>query len=307
MTSYATLQGVKTQLVNDVTADDTVLANLLEQAAVLVDNRCGRVFNEVVATYDLTVKANSRSLYFDTRDLLSITTLTNADSTTISSGSYTLYPRNQYPKQRLDLDAGTVWLPATDTLIAEDPEGLYPCGYAISDNGGDGYSGYGRDRYFIDAVQIAGKWGYHQDYANAWKNSGKTGTVADTTTTTLTLNSAGTTIDIGHVVRMDAEQMLVIGPVAATSAATSLTVVRGYNGTTAAAHTAGTAIYTWEPEPTVEKATEMLVCGLYMGRNNPTGERQVVEGIGAISIPADIYKKVLTMLYPYENKLTRRV
>ena len=90
-----------------------------------------------------------------------------------------------------------------------------------------------------------GTWGY-------WKvsrDTGMTGTLADSTTTSLTLGgSASGTVEIGHTVLMENELVYVTGITTGTLA----TVERGVNGSTATAH-AGKAINIIQyPGPVVE-------------------------------------------------------
>ena len=96
-------------------------------------------------------------------------------------------------------------------------------------------------------LQIVGSWGYTAD----------TETTADTvennpltdTGTTLTVND-GTNFDVGQTLLIESEQVYV------TAISTNnLTVVRGMNGTTAAAHVQNTAITRFVYVPEVVEAT----------------------------------------------------
>ena len=95
--------------------------------------------------------------------------------------------------------------------------------------------------------EIAGTWGYR----NFQEASGSLtdGAVADTTTTTVTVDD-GTDFAAGQTVLIDSEQMLIT-----TISGNDLSVARGLNGTTAATHTddAAVSILRW-PAP-LERAT----------------------------------------------------
>jgi len=112
--SYASLTLLKSYLGISVTTDDTLLTNLLTRAQQAIDSHCHRTFEartetryyrqEAVAIedafgYDIThevLNPVSDVLYLDD-DLLSVTTLTNGDGTTIPSSGYWLEPRNDGP------------------------------------------------------------------------------------------------------------------------------------------------------------------------------------------------------------------
>ncbi len=85
-------------------------------------------------------------------------------------------------------------------------------------------------------IKITGVWGYGTgDSATPYLDSLITGTVATTTGRTLTLSAEGT-IQAGHVIRVESEQMYVIA--VSGDGSKTATVLRGVNGTTAATHSA---------------------------------------------------------------------
>jgi hypothetical protein len=311
MSSYATLQGCRTELMTKSTntVDDAVVAPLIEQASVQIDNEIGQIsrkpvpwFMEEYATHAFPVEVGGRVATFGDRYLVSAVTVKNADTptrTTIDAADYTLLPEDGPPYTGILLDQDVYWLSPTDEGLYDDPDLLHPWKYSRS--------GWART-----GVQIAGRWCYHGEYARAWRATGKTvsGGITNSATTLNLSAAAGTAIDVGCVLRVttgtDVEYMLVEGPVAATAAATALTVRRGYAGSTAVAHDAATAIYRFYPEPTVVKATQMLVASLYAARQNPSGDRLVVEGLGAVQIPSGMPVKVTTLLEPYKRGLYGR-
>lgn len=112
-------------------------------------------------------------------------------------------------------------------------------------------------------VTIAGVWGYNTDYANAWLDTGQTvtnvaGMDASQATFTVTNVDADNTIGYapalseGNLIQIDSEWLYV----AATDTATNIvTVKRGVNGSTAAAHAQGTVVYAYQVEESVRRAT----------------------------------------------------
>lgn len=305
MPSYATLQGCRNQLGASVTGDDAKLASFIEAASQAIDRYCGRSFGETIATYGFTVQLGRRDMRFLEHDLLSLTTLTNADATVIPNTGYTLFPRNRTPKQEIILTQDYRWTPASGDLIYEDPDGIHPRMYGFDDEGADWAGGYGRASWVREGVQIAGLWGYHTDYGLAWENTALTtsGSTSASATSLVLSAAAGTAIDVGDVLKIGSEYLLVTAPIAGTSTATTLTVRRAYNGSTAAIHATLSPIYRWLPEPLIVEATRRLVAGMYESRNNATGDRQVVAEIGAISIPSDAYVKVTRLLETFRNEM----
>lgn len=111
--AYATLTQVKNYLGIEDTKDDALIAWCIEQAQALIDAVCHRTFE---ASADSTRKFDSvRDVYGLTlildKDLCAITSITNGDSTTITSSQYVTEPRNDTPywSIRLLSSAGLVW------------------------------------------------------------------------------------------------------------------------------------------------------------------------------------------------------
>lgn len=304
MSSYATLQGCRTELkVNStVVVDDAVIAPMIEQASVQIDAYTGRSFQETYATRTFPVEVGGRMAHLRNYDLLAAVTVKNADTptrTTIAAADYTKLPEDGPPYTSILLDQDVYWLSPTDEGVYDDVDCLHAWNYS-------------RVAWARTGVQIAGRWGYHSEYARAWRASGLTvsGGISDSATSLVLSAAAGTALDVGCVLRLttgsDVEYLLVEGPVTATSIATALAVRRGYGGSTAVAHSAGTVIYRYWPEPTIVKATQMLVASLYAALQNPSGDRLVVEGLGAVQIPSGMPVKVKTLLEPYTRGLYGR-
>jgi hypothetical protein len=305
MSSYATLQECRTWLAVNTTnvVDDAVVAPLIEPASTQIDDYTRMSFEERYATHYFPVEVGGRFGFFKDRFLLSAVTVSNADTptrTTIASTDYTLLPEDGPPYDSLILDSDVYWLAPTDEGVYDDADCLHRWEYS--------HAPWARN-----GLKVVGRWGVHRDYARAWRDTGKTiatGGITDSATTLNLSAATATAIDVGNVLRIttgaDVEYMLVEGPVVATSAATALTVRRGYAGSTAVAHSAATAIYRWHPEPTVVLATQMLVASLYAARQNPSGDRLVVEGLGAVQIPSGMPKKVKDLLDPFVRGLYGR-
>lgn len=99
-------------------------------------------------------------------------------------------------------------------------------------------------------VQVAGKFGYSEE----WESLGVTGTVADTTTLTITCANTGQ-VQVGDMVKLGSEQM---GAVTQVSPANFVVETRGANGSTAAAQS-GVAVYVRRYPRDVEQAVRERV------------------------------------------------
>jgi hypothetical protein len=130
-------------------------------------------------------------------------------------------------------------------------------------------------------VKIVGVFGYGTGLTQTpYIDSGTTGTVATTTGTTLTLSAAG--VQAGHTIRMESEQMYV-----SSASGLTATVMRGVNGTTAAAHVAA-EIYIYQYHDSVVGAAMMQLSIWWERRksafaskvgNSTTGEYEIYKGL----------------------------
>lgn len=323
MPSYATLQTCRSWLMTSANPnnDDAVLAGLIEAASKRIDNYCGTWFGETKASYAFTCQLGTRylRLYATGRPLIAITTLTNGDGTTIPGAGCTLQPLYQYPKTDLELSIDYYWFQAPGAVVYEDPDCVRVRALSYTVTGADylpSYPAYGKGAWLKDGVKIAGLWGHHSDYANAWEDTGLTLSGAHTASTkTLTASGAiGLAWDVGDVLKIvdgATTEYVLVTYAGTTSLATGITgatcgIRRGYNGSTGVALSNGALIYRWRAEPTIVQATQMLVASLYASRNNPGGDRLVVEGIGAIAIPSGMPVKVKDELEAYVNPFTGR-
>lgn len=126
MASYASVAELKTYL-NELTggvqssfsgAEDALLQTFLDDATAEIDKLTNRSFQSATATrYYWPEDVDGATLYLD-NDLLTVTTLTNGDSTTISSGNYFLLPDNATPKSKIRLKAAAAWAFDTDGRIS---------------------------------------------------------------------------------------------------------------------------------------------------------------------------------------------
>lgn len=311
MPSYCTLQGTRRQLeVQNVTVNqdqDTELFYLMLTAAQAIDDFTGYWFDERVLTlgFNGNVGRFNPILYLTELPLVAVNALTNGNGDVIASANYTLLPTGTYPKQKVRLARGFFW------RGPNDPSGSTSGSFCCNNNPLLDVA------YAEDAIQIAGLWVFHRQYAKAWRTISLTVGIGgiDGSSTTLPISLiVGSAFDVGNILRVSSvvsgeivtEQMLVVGPIADSTPngfdTDTVTVERGYNGTTAIVHLAGDPIAVWQPDGMIPNLTEMAAAALYKGRDNATGDAQIVAGFDArMVIPVDLPVKIKKMLVPYRS------
>lgn len=121
--AYCSVTELKQYLGIDSATDDALLQALIARAQAAIDTHCGRRFEAETKTRYYEMDAvDGNYLHLDD-DLLSITTLTNGDSsaTTIASSEYWLWPRNEGPPYwaiRLEANSDDSWECDTDYMIS---------------------------------------------------------------------------------------------------------------------------------------------------------------------------------------------
>ena len=233
------------------TGDDTLMLDIIRSVSNDIAHAAHRAFSPRVETryFDYRRDVDGAYLYFDA-DLLDLTTLTNGDSTTISSAAYVFEPRNMYPRYALKLinSSGVYWTYNQDTE---------------------------------NAISIAGVWGYHTDYGNAWQSVDTLAANATSNATSITTTGSAL-IKPGQLLKIDSEYLY-----ASAVSTTTTTVSRGANGSTAASHSNGATIYAWTPDAAIEQLAKEASAARFRMRENPIAETIVIDG-QTFSTPKDI-------------------
>lgn len=99
MTSYCTVDDVKTYLEITTSDKDTLIGDLIISASREIDVFCQRKFylTEETRKFDALEDVYKNTLFLDD-DLVSVTTITNGDNTEITSSEYLLEPANEEVK-----------------------------------------------------------------------------------------------------------------------------------------------------------------------------------------------------------------
>ena len=250
--------------------DDSVIDALIAQASRYIDQKTGRTFYPRVETrlYDVP-SPMSRELWINDDDLLAVVTLTNGDTTVLTTTDYFLLPRNDYPKYAIVIkeSSSVIW----ETDSNNDSEG---------------------------AISLAAIYGFRQQYgtrgfvtgANLNEASGLN--AADTTFTMV----SGANFASGQLIKCENELMYILGVAGA-----DLTVrQRGDNGSTAATHAQSTAVTIWNVEPEIEMACKMLVDQTYRNRfGENLGGTATVTAAGVVITPQDVPALAAEIIHKY--------
>ena len=227
--SYVSLDVFKGEGVMNIAGDggDGRLLSLLESVSRMVDRYCNRHFYVLEATRRFDGDGGERLLVpdlvsVDEAGLKTDDDLDGVFETAWEAGEYVLLPLNADPGSRGN--AGS--RPYTSVAVSggAGSERRWPVGRAT--------------------VQVAGQWGW---WRHLRRTTGTVERIPDGAATGVTVSDrAG--IEAGDTLLVESEQMYVRSYNGAT-----LTVVRGVNGTTAAAHDGGTPVEVFEyPGPVVE-------------------------------------------------------
>ena len=260
--AYADLTTLKSAGVLNIssTTYDTRLRQLLEAASRLIDRYCNRHFYVLASTRKYDGNGGTE-LVVD--DLISVTSLRTDDDldrtfeTTWASTDYLLYPANAQPT---------------------NPWGRPYTGVHVdTDAGTEDVFTRGRQ-----TVQIDGNWGYRQvtEDSGADINEGAQYSATDSTLTV----TDGTKFDVGQTILIESEQLYI------TAISTNdLTVTRGVNGTTAAAHADSTDISIYRYPGPVQEACLLLAARMWERKDSSFAVRSAHSqaGQGSVLYPFD--------------------
>jgi len=233
MNLYATLGELKRALSVTSSARDALYLEHLEAASRRIEVFCGREFFLTDAVR-----------YFDSRC------------------NYLVYVDDYVAISALAMDSeadgtydGETWVQDTDWFAM--PYNTWPkFGIELHPNGN---FSFGSGRRYIKAT---GVWGYGDGLSGSpWDVTAITATVADDSGTTLTLSADGV-VSPGHTLLVESEQVYVsaVGTLTAT-------VLRGVNGTTAAAHTDAAVGLARYPKQVMRACITLAVAGLKREKN----------------------------------------
>jgi|SRR5581483_3330800 hypothetical protein len=253
------------------TADDARMLAKLRAATAQIERYTGRSFMPVIASRRFDWRS-TRTLLFRGFDLLELTSITNGDGTMLDPTAIMPLGGINGPiiGVELDLTRGFFVYLTTKTR----------------------------------ALTVNGVWGWHDDYANAWKASGDSipGGGLNASATSFTVASVSGAdgwnlsprFQVGQLLKVDSEYMSLVG---VNSGANTLTVVRGVNGSTAASHAASAPIYVYMPPIDIAEITLRWAAWLY--KTEDAGDFAGVtteSGFGRVEVPPAIPSDLVAVL-----------
>lgn len=184
------------------------------------------------------------------------------------------------------------------------PQGITPYTLLRITSSGSPWYSYLCDGCDPSYATITGVWGYHSDYANAWLS---------VDTLQAELSSGGLSMTVGNVdgedsyglaprfssgnlVKIEDEYLLVTDT---DSGLNKVELKRAMNGTSAALHANGTAIYRWETEEPIRRVVARQAAMLYARQ----GAFQItsIDEVGVTSYPRDLLTELAEVLGEYIN------
>jgi len=277
---YSNLTAVKDYLAHASpdSSDDAILLTFIRNASRAIDKYTRRKFYPRVETRFYN-NDNIKTILLD-EDLLALQTL-KTQSGACTVGSPVMW-----------MQTGEVHnFPPFNRIVISDSQGS-----VLS------YSGTPQR-----SQEVTGTWGYHEDYNNAWLDTG-TSLAVNYTASAPSMNlagagSAGTGASDawGNAPRMSVGDLLKIGDqmfhiTGAGSAATIVNVLPYANGTTAVSHASGASIAKFVYEPDIEFATRRLAAWSYAQRQTPYEVRSAFPALGEVtineSLPLDVKERI---------------
>lgn len=274
---YATLARAKQELKATTTGDD----------AILLDNVA-----DVSQRLDGLLNPQRRRPYFtptvETRRIpITRRTVNSVDSTLALGAANPLL-------QLTSVVLGTDTITANVSAFPSDLDLIRTLRYDPGTNTRSWYDAYANQTVYAPAFAlVTGVWGYHRDYANAWTavTTLAGGLTADATSVTVT---SASDISPGALLRVNDEYLTV------TAVATNtLTVRRGANATTAAAHDDGDGVDVWAVERPIARVVARQAGLLYARR----GAYEVMEadGLGGqTAFPRDLLLELRAVVTGYQ-------
>ena len=274
--AYADLATLKSPAVLNVPdgTHDARLLEMLEAVSRWIDGYCGRQF---AATH------GERRFDGTGRSSLTVSDLVAASEVRVressgdwvgwSSGDWLLYPLNAAPTT----PGGR---PYTRVMLASGTHRRFPLSRA--------------------GVAVIGVWGYGDVREDAGLHVGGDTEVADGDgNLPLAEGDGAITLSAGHTIRIDDEQLYVAGAADDGQGARTLTVRRGINGTTAAAHAAGAPVSVYRYPRGVSEAC-LLQAAVWWRERLGGPFRPAESGDGRE--PGGFSPTVRTLLAPYRRR-----
>lgn len=284
---YATPNEIKQAMPDGIrsttTAYDDLIYQLSERVSRYIDMHCGRAFYPWTDTryYDGT---GDVELWID--DLVSLTSMSYSKDhgqnyTAYTSADYILTVAGDYNQAR-----------SYNKVLANVSSGA-----AIS--------------YFPSgqrSIKVVGEFGYCENRTYAWEDSQDDveSNPLSSSATSCTVNDADgddkwgmvPRFQVGQTLKIESEMCEVSGVNETTN---TLTIVRGMNGSTAAAHAQNTDIYIWRPPGPVKQACVIQSIRMLERGFQGFGDARAAPDIGQVFYLKDLDPEAAALLQRYVN------
>lgn len=225
----------------------------------------------------VNIAFNSEELFLKVEDLLEVFELLNGDGAEIEAADYLLEPATVFPKARILLKKtpGLLWRPS--------------------------------NLDYKQVISLEAMWGFVENYLTCFVNSASlienAGGINDTATTISVLDFDGLTDDLvspkfqaGQMLKAEDEFMFLKSATAGDYEDGELEVVRGFVGTTKAAHAEDTPIYIYRIPMEVQQMCLRLVQWRYRQKDNDNFDRIFNLATQSVSTPSALPADVAVIL-----------
>lgn len=275
MTNYTTLARAKAEIKATGTVDDAIVRRNIATVSKRIDAVMGSPRRPFFAPYteqrDFLITLDRVDSVYNTfllKDhILSMTAVLKQSTAVTSYAEIYSYGEEVATMLRLT-NTSTNWYPTNDTAAPK--------------------------------IYVTGVWGWNLDYSNAFDS---VDTVQDnplsSSATSITVTDAdGADLDgftprfsPGNLIRIESELLDVTGVNTTTNV---LTVRRGVNGTTAAAHVKTTAIEVYRVDERIDRITARQAALLYVRRG--AFQVETLDGVGVVTYPQDLLTELRNSL-----------
>lgn len=269
---YATPTDLKSRLGITDTTRDATLWHLLDVASRIVEGHCNRNFYVSTASKRFDVRDRCGVTVDDLIEVTQVVEDWDADGVyerTRERMDYVLYPLDTDPQSRHGVPY--------HSLRARPRRGMrfFPKGQA--------------------AVQISGRWGYRSHFVSVFGYVSNSGSAITAASRSIQMDDARN-VQAGHTVLIDHEQMFV-----RQVAASVLTIERGLNGTSAAAHQDASLVKRLVYPAEVVEATLLIAVDRWRRRDGIERTDNVAAGLrdGVYNASGDVAR----LLAPYRRLL----
>jgi hypothetical protein len=255
---------------------DALLRQLLTNASRTWDAWTQRRFYPRVETRYYDHPREARRLWLDD-DLLELTALTTYN------GGTTLLPSEYFPM------AGSSYQPPYSNIVLHPTKQFAWTGTPQKANA------------------VTGIWGYHNDWDAAWWPYSTLASDVNASQTTITVTSGPGGAWNGIPFQFEPGMLLKLGTeylhlLAVDAATLTLTVVRGANGTSAAAHDSGLIVAAYEVDPAVQNAVRRLTAWMWHQKDSATFVTTGYPEIGLVEVPSGMPPDIQRLIARFKRK-----